>query len=181
VKSKIMAASCRKSDIGENQRLQIGATRRPLMSTMKSMSTKKPASPTNNKKHETKSSVTKKNSSLVRKTNSTSTTIGGKKTSAALSPLKYTSKQCQLKSGQHKTKQFSRRHSDMVSQNAKVTRSILKRKSCLPSLSDERLPVEKEVVKTPGHNVKFVSPTKEKSENQSFRKTPLRLPHRSMR
>ncbi|XP_056012252.1 cytoskeleton-associated protein 2-like isoform X2 [Ostrea edulis] len=185
VKSKVMTASCRKSEPGNRksepgakQRSQIGTTKEPLMSTTKPVTaTTNPA----NKKPETKSSVTKRKSSQIRKTNSASTSIGVKKTSAALSPMKGKTKQCQFKSGEHQAKQFSRRHSDMESRNAKVTRSILKRKSCLPSLSDERLPVENEALKTHGHNVRFTSPIGQKSENQAFRKTPLRLPHRSMR
>uniref|UniRef100_K1QG50 Cytoskeleton-associated protein 2 n=1 Tax=Magallana gigas TaxID=29159 RepID=K1QG50_MAGGI len=49
------------------------------------------------------------------------------------------------------------------------------------SLSDEMMLPESEALKMPGHNVRFISPILPHPEHQSFRKTPNRLVHRSMR
>lgn len=76
-----------------------------------------------------------------------------------------------------------RRHSDTGSRGEQATRSILKRKSCLPSLSHEMESPKTDVgtLKTPGHNVRFITPVLCKPDNQSFRKTPVRIAPRSMR
>lgn len=116
-------------------------------------------------------------SSQIRKNHSTPAVIN-KKSNGQGPSVQHKSNRFQFKVSEAKN---NRRHSDSQSRNTKATRSILKRKSCLPSLSDEMMLPESEALKMPGHNVRFISPILPHPEHQSFRKTPNRLVHRSMR
>lgn len=168
VKSKIMTASTQKRV--ENQSTeQTDAVKKILTSTMKHDKTYKIPG--------VKSNASKTTSSQIRKNHSTPAVINKKSNGQG------TSVQNKLNRFQFKVSEAknNRRHSDSQSGNTKATRSILKRKSCLPSLSDEMMLPESETLKMPGHNVRFISPILRNPENQSFRKAPNRLVHRSMR
>lgn len=168
VKSKITTASTQKHVENQNTDPK-DAVKKILTSTMK-----------HNKAYKipgAKSNASKTTSSQIRKNHSTPAVI--KQKSNGQGPLvQNKSNRFQFKVSEAKN---NRRHSDSQSRNTKATRSILKRKSCLPSLSDEMMLPESETLKMSGHNVRFISPILRNPENQSFRKTPNRLVHRSMR
>ncbi|XP_062603035.1 cytoskeleton-associated protein 2-like [Saccostrea cucullata] len=172
VKSKFMTASSQKTVQREvNRKTEKETVKKVLTSTMKSVSIKTVSS---------EMTRVTKSTSQTKPTNLTKTS-GAKKNFAMSSPKKYKSSHFQFKVGDSETKELKRRHSDLESRNTKVTRSILKRKSCLPSLSDEALVPDSQTPKTPGHNVRFVSPVKRKPDTQTLKKTPVRHQHRSMR
>lgn len=168
VKSKIATASTQKHVENQNTDPK-HAVKKILTSTMK-----------HNKAYKipgAKSNASKTTSSQIRKNHSTPAVI--KQKSNGQGPLvQNKSNRFQFKVSEAKN---NRRHSDSQSRNTKATRSILKRKSCLPSLSDEMMLPESETLKMSGHNVRFISPILRNPENQSFRKTPNRHVHRSMR
>lgn len=171
VKSKVMTASTQKHV--ENQKTdQTDTGKRILTSTMKNDKT----NPSYDISGE-RSNAPKATFSQIRKIHSTPAVIK-KKTNGQGPSVQNKSNRFQFKVSESKT---NRRHSDSQSRNTNATRSILKRKSCLPSLSDEMKLSETETLKISGHNVRFISPILRNSVNQSFRKTPNRLAHRSMR
>ncbi|XP_061183864.1 cytoskeleton-associated protein 2-like isoform X2 [Saccostrea echinata] len=169
VKSKFMTASTQKTvQRGVDKKTGKETVKKVLTSTLKSVSIKTVPS------HVTKAS------SQVRRNASTKTS-DVKKNIAVSSSIKYKSSHFQFKVGESETRKLKRRHSDLESRTTKATRSILKRKSCLPSLSDEALLPDSQTPKTPGHNVRFVSPVKQKPDTQPCKKTPVPRQHRSMR
>ena len=177
VKSKLMIASSRKCAENQRNNQKRDNVKRILSSTLKPDTIKMASS---NKLPEGISRGNSESSSHVRK--SLSKPADGvltKNKSRAPSKTK-------LSQIQHKKVSESmnkRRHSDTGSRGVPATRSILKRKSCLPSLSHEMESPKTDVgtLKTPGHNVRFITPVLCKPDNQSFRKTPVRLAPRSMR
>lgn len=169
VKSKIMTASTQKHVEKQNTD-QTDSVKKMLTSTTKHNKTYKIPGAKSNASKTT-------SSSQIRKNHSTPAVIN-KKSNGQGPSVQHKSNRFQFKVSEAKN---NRRHSDSQSRNTKATRSILKRKSCLPSLSDEMMLPESEALKMPGHNVRFISPILPHPEHQSFRKTPNRLVHRSMR